>query len=338
MLNYCMDTEHPVLSHQVQAVNSLANVFDEVVVITGQLGTFQVSKNVRVISSNWTKEQPIRNFFKFMRVILPMLLTQEFTSIFSHMTEVQSALISPITKLLRIRHYLWYAHAHRSKYLVWCHFWLTGIITSTPGSCPIGGSKVHPIGQAINNEDFVFTAKEKLMLTEFIHIGRFDPSKRVENIIQAIMQIRSLGGDQRLKLIGSPSTNSAKIEAQKLKAKYSFAVSEGWLQFIDSIPRSSVTAYLLDSDVFIHSYIGSLDKTLVEATMIGLPVVTINPEYISQFGSWSMAVPVTLVDEVEALLACAPKELTFELQRRREYSVLSHSLLHWTDELSRILH
>ena len=95
---------------------------------------------------------------------------------------------------------------------------------------------------------------------------------------------------------------------------------------------------MLDSDVFIHSYIGSLDKTLVEATMIGLPVVTINPEYISQFGSWSKAVPVTLVDEVKALLACAPKELTFELQRRREYSVLSHSLLHWTDELSRILH
>ena len=72
--------------------------------------------------------------------------------------------------------------------------------------------------------------------------------------------------------------------------------------------------------------------------MIGLPVVTINPEYISQFGSWSKEVPITLVDEVKALLGCAPKELTFELQRRREYSVLSHSLVHWTYELSRILH
>ena len=125
VINYCMDVRHPVLSHQVQAVNALASEFDQVLVLTGQLGVCEVLPNVTVMSTNWVAKQPIRNSMRFLSIAIPIVITQRFVSVFSHMTEVQSALIAPVIKVLGIRHYLWYAHTTRSKYLVWCYFWLT---------------------------------------------------------------------------------------------------------------------------------------------------------------------------------------------------------------------
>jgi glycosyltransferase involved in cell wall biosynthesis len=332
-----MDSQHPVLSHQVEAIVALSSEFDEITVVTGQVGSYSVPSNVHVLSTNWTNHQPLRNSLKYLRVVLPQIFSGNFSAIFSHMTEVQSSLIAPLTKLLGISHYLWYAHAFRSKYLVWCHFWLTGIITSTSGSCPLKSTKVHPIGQAIDAEEFKFLARPRNELVKFVHIGRFDPSKNIESIIDAIIEIRLSRGEVSLALIGSPSTKLAELEAEKIRAKFRSAIEEGWLQFIDSIPRKSVMSYLTDSHVFIHSYIGSLDKSLIEATMMGIPVVTTNAEYIETFGTWSNEKPISLINEVESLLTYPPEEIDLVLQNRRIVCADSHSLSHWTAVLSQIL-
>ena len=338
VINYCMDVRHPVLSHQVQAVNALASEFDQVLVLTGQLGICEVLPNVTVISTNWVAKQPIRNSMRFLSIAIPIVITQRFTSVFSHMTEVQSALIAPIIKALRIRHYLWYAHTTRSKYLVWCYFWLTGIITSTVGSCPLSGVKIHPIGQAIDTADFALKSYRPKSLLNFIHIGRFDPSKKIVEIIQAVEESRKLGEDLSLTLVGSPSTQIAQISSEEILKKYEYAVGEGWLKFVQAIPRSAVASYLQDFDVFIHSYVGSLDKTIVEATMLGVPVVTVNLEYLLEFGGWSTSKNPTLIDEIRGLFSASRTDILIKLQQRQELAIKNHSLKHWTSELSRILH
>jgi glycosyltransferase involved in cell wall biosynthesis len=338
VINYCMDLEHPVLSHQVQAVNALSTEFDQVIVLTGRLGICEVSPNVKVISTNWIAKQPIRNSVKFLSAAIPIVITKKFNSIFSHMTEVQSALIAPLTRILGVRHYLWYAHTTRSRYLVWCHFWLTGIITSTAGSCPLSGSRIHPIGQAINTADFAIKKYKPKSLLNFIHIGRFDPSKNIENIIQAVESCRELGENLCLTLVGSPSNKIAEINAREITTKYDYAINEGWLKFVDAIPRSHVAKYLQDFDVFIHSYVGSLDKTIVEATMLGVPVVTVNPEYRLVFGGWSSNTNPTLLDEIRGLFSSSRTDVATKLQQRQLLSIKNHSLNNWTVELSRILH
>jgi len=325
VINYCMDSQHPVLSHQVEAVIALSREFHEITVVTGQVGLYSVPSNVRVVATGWTKQRPLMNSLNYLRVVLPLLISGNFSKIFSHMTEVQSSLIGPITKFMGIPHYLWYAHAFRSKYLVWCHFWLTGIITSTSGSCPLQSTKVHPIGQAIDEMEFSFLARSRIEFLNFVHIGRFDPSKKIESIIETIVEIRLSRGKANLVLIGSPSTQLAELEAAKIKVKFRFAIEEGWLKFIDSIPRKSVHCVLTESDVFIHSYMGSLDKTLIEATMAGIPVATTHPEYIEIFGAWSNQKPIALIHEINALLTYQPEELASELHRRRSLSVNSHS-------------
>ena len=332
-----MDENDPLLSHQIQAVNSLSQKFDMVYVVTGKVGKFSSPSNVHVFSSNWKTGERVRNTVKFLSIVLPIVIKRKPVSVFSHMTEVQTSLIAPLTKFFRIRHYLWYAHAHKSVYLSWARFWVTGIITSTKGSCPIQGPKVLVIGQAIDSEVYQFSSKESNDFNKLVHIGRFDPSKNIEHIIRSTKEFRKSNPNVSLTLIGEPSTLFAKKEAQKIIDKYNTEISEGWLNFKGSISRSNIHTELLKYDCFVHAYNGSLDKTLIEATMVGLPVATINPEYLTEFGNWSRTSPVSLLCELNALKKVKPKQLALELLNRRAISKTTHSLEHWSKELSDIL-
>ena len=337
VINYCMDEDDPLLSHQVQTVNSLSQKFEIVYVVTGRVGKFSSPSNVHVFSSDWRTGERVRNIIKFLFVVFPIVTKKNPVSVFSHMTEVQTSLIAPLTKFLRIRHYLWYAHAHKSVYLNWARFWVTGIITSTKGSCPIQGPKVFVIGQAIDSEVYRFSPRESNDFNKLVHIGRFDPSKNIEHIIRSTKEFRKCNPYVSLTLIGEPSTLFAKKEAQKILDKYHTEISEGWLNFKGSIPRSNIHTELLKYDCFVHAYSGSLDKTLIEATMVGLPIATINPEYLTEFGNWSRTSPVSLLGELNALKKAKSKQLALELLNRRAISKTMHSLEHWSKVLSDIL-
>jgi len=333
-----MDEEDHLLSHQIQAVNRLAENFVDVYVITGKIGKYKSPHNVHVLSSQWKPGSTILNALRFLSIAIPFIIKKRPTSIFSHMTEVQTSLLAPFTKLLGIRHYLWYAHTHPSLYLRWAKFWITGIITSTRGSCPIKGPKVLAIGQAIDPKDYKFIKLDSsYSLNNLVHIGRFDPSKNIEQIIRCVQEFRKVNPRISLTLIGQPSTVAAKIQAAQTIKKYEEEVKAGWLNFRNSIPRSEVSAELLKYDCFVHAYIGSLDKTLIEATMVGLPIATINPEYLGEFGSWSKSSQVSLLQELDAINRESLEGLGSELFNRRKTCDERHSIAHWSESLMDIL-
>jgi hypothetical protein len=114
-------------------------------------------------------------------------------------------------------------------------------------------------------------------------------------------------------------------------------ISNHWLNFSRSIPRNQFPEKMAENGCFFHAYIGSLDKTLVESTMLGVPVVTINPEYISLFGRWASAGTTNLVEEYRALRSISFKEIEGELARRRMIAVTNHSLTNWTSQLAHLL-
>jgi hypothetical protein len=256
------------------------------------------------------------------------------------MTSVQSAFISPITKILRLKHYLWYAHTSDNNYLRIANILTDGIITSTPGSCPVKGRNVFPIGQAVDSHIFKNSKGIKLPLTKMIHIGRLDPSKKIESVVSVVKNSRVSFGNLALKIIGSPSSERYEYYAVSLKSKFISEVNEGWLEFIPSIQRSQIPATLREESCFIHAFEGSLDKTLVEATLSGIPVATINKEYIEIFGSWSSLNPsrlLNLEDEFQALLLCNQVSLDNEISRRRKIAIDNHDLDGWITRLIGIL-
>ena len=334
VMNYAMDDNNPIFSHQAQAVQALSPYFHEVTVITGSVGIHSVPSNVKVISTHWVAGKKLVSVIKFL-VVASRHIFRKDVVIFSHMTEVQSALISPFTKVLRIPHWLWYAHKSKSKYLNWCAVALNGIITSTPGSCPISGNKVLPIGQGVNPADFMPSIDRPVFKTlNLIHVGRFDPSKNIPEIIQVCKKFDAAGTKLTFTQVGSPSTSDYRKIAERIIAEN---CNLPWLEFHPSVPRKDLSVMLSASFAMIHAYRGSLDKTLVEATMQEVPVITVNQEYLDIFGSWSKHRNPSLDSELEAVTRASSESLKKELSRRRTIALKSHSLNQWADSVAKIL-
>jgi glycosyltransferase involved in cell wall biosynthesis len=338
VFNFTMDSKHPLLSHQPDIAHLLAEFFDVVTVITND-GTSYKDGNLQVLSVGWKEGRKLRNLIRFYRNALPLIVRKRNNSvIFSHMTDLQSCLVGPFTTLLRVPHYLWYAHTHKSSYLKIANLFVDGIITSTKGSCPIESEKVFPIGQAIDEHFFKPSqAKDNSAVSRGVHVGRLDPSKNLDLIISAVATLRGQLPDLSFTQIGSPSTATAKLAFDSLQTKWHTAISEGWVTVRDSVTRQEIPSLLSNFDFFIHAYEGSLDKSLIEATMCKLPVITTNPEYLTEFGSWSSGVKISLVSEYLSLLTMDSASFTEEIDRRYKIALDRHSRARWVQSLVNLL-
>jgi glycosyltransferase involved in cell wall biosynthesis len=167
----------------------------------------------------------------------------------------------------------------------------------------------------------------------FLHFGRFDPSKNIREILSTCQELRENGFDIHFKQIGSASNLGYDQIAKKLQAEFH---SQQWASFFPSVSRAKIPLEVEEASVFIHAYRGSLDKTLVEATLQELPVVSVNPEYIKIFGSWTNESSPSLFDECKAFLNADINCVKEEISRRREIALKHHTLNNWADEISKM--
>jgi glycosyltransferase involved in cell wall biosynthesis len=340
ILTYEMDELSQVFSHQIGIVNEIAKYFDNVTVLTGKVGSYKVSKNVMVYSSNWKSGNRISSAFRFLILFLRLSLQKRFTVVFSHMASVQAAIISPITRVLGIKHYLWYTHKSDNFALRFCHFFTNGILTATLGSCPISSAKVFVVGHSIDTKLFTRKPDISFPIEKFVHVGRFDPSKNIDLIITALAESRSTNSAVTFSTIGEPSGPSNVAYYEKLTNQYLIGKSHGWINFQKSVPRNTLPQLLANFDCFVHAFKGSLDKAVLEATLVTLPVATINKEYLNIFGSWDLAnrdAEYSLEKEIEFLLSINKVDLIEELNRRYKIAQKDYELEGWARRVIEIL-
>ena len=340
ILTYEIDELSQVFSHQIGIVNELSKSFDKVTVLTGKIGSYNVSPNVRVYSSNWQSGKRIFSTTKFLLVFLKLVLTNSFTVVFSHMVSVQAALISPITRVLRIRHLLWYTHTSDNFALRVCNLFTNGILTATTGSCPLSSSKVHVIGHSIDTRIFKRKSSPNFPISSFVHVGRFDPSKNIRLIIETLQNLRVTKNDVSFTNIGLPSGEANATYYQNIISEFDRDKNLTWIKFESSVPRQTLPSILNNFDCFIHVFNGSLDKAVLEATFIGLPVVTVNPEYKKIFGSWNKGNRLsehTLLEELNFLLDLTKEELSAEIDRRFQIAQKDFELEGWARRVITIM-
>lgn len=339
VFNYAMDPADSVFSHQFDVVNELSKDFQNLTVITSKIGRNIPSVKYKIINGNWNDARSILSLIHFIFLFLKEILLRKPDIIFSHMTEVQSAVTSPFTKIFGIKHYLWYAHTSKSIYLRFSSLFVDGILTSTYGSCPIQKSNTFIIGQSIKPQQFQFHnhtfQKNKI---NFIHVGRMDPSKEIEKIIDLVTNYNLNIAEASLTLVGKPTKRSLDANyPQKILSK--IESSEFKINTLGNVERDKLSELFQNHDVFIHLFQGSLDKTLVEATFSGLPVVTVNKEYLRCFGTWgSLTVSQgDILTQMRECLKLSSNALEKELKRRRDIALQMHSFDKWMKNLTHIL-
>ena len=334
-----MNEENPIFGHQIDNVKVLCEYFSEVLVLTGESKYGVPADNCKVVSYEWIAGERAKSTLRFLRIFIGVIFNFKPNLVFSHMTEVQSALIAPLLRITPIRHYLWYAHKSKSIYLRWCNFWINGIITSTDGSCPIRSKKVFVVGQAIDPKLFPFAKRDFSKKNRVIHTGRLDPSKNIELIISVFNECFKKDKEATLTFVGEPSTSAAFLYIKNLRNRFANEIEDGRLIFLGNFPRTKLFNLLNKSDVFLHGFQGSLDKTVVEATLMGLPVITLNQEYLRQFGRWSLddSKSINLRDELLAYLNLEPADIELICEEKRRIALAKHSLQNWGKRVFEVL-
>jgi len=337
LVNYAMDEDSSIFSHQAESANEISNFFSEVFVLTSHAGDYPHKSNVHVVTTSWQRGRNFRNLVFFYRNFFQLIRRQDIDVIYCHMTDVQSALIAIPAKLLDIPHFLWYAHATKSFFLRFTSIFVTGLITSTSGSLPIHNSRVSIIGQGINPNKFKYKNREQYNFAKFVHFGRLDQSKRLAEIAEVVRAERIHNSRVTLSFFGNPSGPDSELYMEEILNGSGNMPSHQWLRVIPPVPRNSIGDLLEQFDVFIHAYLGSLDKTVLEATFVGIPVVTANPEYLSIFGSWNPLGFISLENEIEVLRTFHHLELASSLEVRRKIAETNHGLSNWAFQTAQIL-
>ena len=336
VVNHEISGENALLAHQNFVVSELARVYKNVVVLTGSHNGQSTLPNVKVVSTHWQSGRNLRNLWNLYKAFFIILPRVQKATFFFHMADLQAAFLSPLLRLMNIKSFLWYAHTHLSIYLRFANFWVDGIITSTSGSCPIKTSKVTAIGQGVDPNLFQTHIGTKLDCG--VHIGRLDASKNYGLIFDEFLRLQSKGLTKTLNIFGEPSRKESLEYLRELKFEYKLGISDGTLKFAGGISKKLVPSVLAASDYFIHAYTGSLDKTLIEATLSRIPVVTINQEYINEFGRWATPeTPLTLGVEFEALSRLSLDQRAAYLEFRYAHAASNHSLEHWVSKLVNLL-
>ena len=107
--------------------------------------------------------------------------------------------------------------------------------------------------------------------------------------------------------------------------------------FTDAIRRSDVPLKLSTSDIFVHAFIGSLDKSLIEATMGGLSVVTLNREFFHEFPECRPREISSLNQGLLELLELKPEERKAVNEAMQARAIANHSFENWILRLTFIL-
>jgi len=338
VVNYSMSSKSLVFSHQRQLVVALSQFFDSIDVFTTEITDETLPQNVNVFLLPWRAKSPFRNAVKVLSVLYPVILKNRKSIFFTHMADIHAALISPLTWGLKVRHVLWYAHARNSIYLVWASFFLTRILSSTSGSCTlkVNRRKILYINQGICQEDFSYYPRTLEGRKRILYYGRLDRSKNIHLFPEIITALNSKKLLFTLDIFGSPANLDSERYMNNLMSSLNSTNAHA-IYFKGPIQRHIIPAMAREYEIFLNLFSGSLDKTLIEATFMGLPVITWNREYCQQFGTWSGAPETESLDfilrELTYVKSLNSLELHVEIKRRLDLAVLCHSFDGWVKRL-----
>jgi len=334
-----MSSKSLVFSHQREVVHELSQFFEAVEVFTTEVSSEPLPRNVKVSHIPWKANSPLRNLITVLKLLYPVLARNRSSVLFTHMTDVHAAILAPLTWLLKMRHILWYAHAKNSKYLIWSSFFVSKIVSSTPGSCNLGINKrkVLYINQGIDSRNFPYYARSPKRLRKILYYGRLDQSKNIHMFPDLVFELNRSPNTYSIDIFGKP----ANLESEKyffdLASSHKAKGQKASITFHNPISRALIPEIAKIYDIFLNLFSGSLDKTLIETTFMGMPVITWNKEYCSQFGTWSNSTVSETLDfiimEFEFINSLKESELHIEIKRRLELAIRSHSFDGWINRL-----
>ena len=325
ILTQVVDRTHPVLGFFHRWIEFFAKECESIEVICLQAGVFDLPPNVTIHSLGKEKGGH-RIKYLWLLTCLLWQLRHKYDNVFVHMNQIYVVLAGWYWRLSGKLVGLWYAHGSASMSLRMAAWWAHYIFSSTHFGFPLTGrsinQKVIVTGQGIDIH--LFSPQVKAKDIDLLTISRLSPTKDLESVLLVLKKLQT-DSVVRLTIIGAAAQRSDQEYVEKLKEQ---AASLGLVNLIDwegPVANDKLPDYLQRAKVFVHaSRTGSLDKTLLEPLLIGVPVVTLAAGARSlPLGNWQVTEIDEMTQVISGLLQRQPAKKIKQLQ---DFVINNHSL------------
>jgi glycosyltransferase involved in cell wall biosynthesis len=286
-----VDREDAVLGFFCDWISELAKYYEKIEVLCLSKGSFDLPTNVRVYSLGKESKKPVRSdslrrqarrikyLFKYLAYIKKR--KNDYDEVLVHMIPLYAVLGAVIWRPAKKRVSLWYAHGHVPFGLKLSEKLVDHIFTANRESCRVDSQKVIILGHGIDTEKFepIIREKRKDGFFRIISIGRIAPIKDYETLIRAIGVIvkKYRRREVRCQIIGAALLDQHENYFHKLRRLVAEENLEKYLEFVGSVPYTNIIQYFSEADIMASaSRTGSLDKAMLEAMSMKLPVLSCN--------------------------------------------------------------
>ena len=323
-------------------IEEFARHCESVIVVCLQKGEYHLPPNVKILSLGKEKKYSrilyLWNFYKYI-----FLERHNYDGVFVHMNKEYVLLGGLLWKLLKKKVTLWYAHGRTDWILQVAEKIVDIIFTSTKSGCRLNSPKIKIVGQGIDVDFFapVESSAPNHKVFKIITIGRLSPVKDYPTLIKAVEMLVAEGVHLDVSVVGGSVLAEDALFPSFLKKIAEEKKLDSTIHFLGGKSNQEVLPYLRESDLFVNmSHTGSLDKAVLEAMAVGLPVLTCNEALEDVLGNYreilmypkgnyaALAKKIKMITELSSIKR---EQITREL---REMVVKNHSL---SDFIKKIL-
>lgn len=278
LYNLSVNKKNPALSFTTDWIEELSKKFNEIDILTLDIGEYDLPKNVNVFSINNFGRFKALKIFNFYFIFFRLLISKKPNYCFSHMNTLFIVMSGFFLKILGIKTSLWYAHPSKNTKLNIANLFSDTIITSLKSSYPIFHLNCKVIGQAIDTNLFKNKPIKKSQDLPIIFVGRVSRSKRIDLLIENFKQLGSI--PNQLHIYGPEITNDDKKYKSELIEILDKLHLKGKVLFKGSVDRKNLPQIYSNSVMHINlTPKGFGDKVALESMSCGIPTLYANSDF-----------------------------------------------------------
>jgi len=264
IVTQAVDENDPVLGFFCGWLAEFSKHFETIAVVTLRAGDYRLPQNVSV---HPLKGGRVQRLFRYWHLLFS--LRKEYTHVFVHMSPEFAIAGAPAWLVLGKKTALWYNHTQKS-FRLWLAARLVKIIFHTSpyaASARFSHSRRMPAG--IDTELFKPSGAPKDPAGVYFQ-GRVAPAKRVDELCEAVREVRGKGIPAVLTAAGPEDVRYGK----ELRERYRDLIKEKALVFLG--PRKNTDTPLFYSAARVSVNLtasGNYDKTVLESMACETPTI-----------------------------------------------------------------
>ncbi|MEM7333425.1 MAG: glycosyltransferase [Chloroflexota bacterium] len=285
MMTQAIDLDHPVMGFAHQWVNTLAQHFEHVHVISRLGGRMDMATNVTVhaYAKPSKKDIPHQRHLFFHKKLAKLILGNQVDTVFIHMSPKWVTMSFPYAKLKGLPIALWYTHSAVNGRLKLADKLVNQVFTASKESYRLNSPHLTVMGHGIDINQFLpVDAADKINgRFQIIMPGRLSPAKQPHLLIEAIQQLpRQIQNQICCQFLGTAANDEDFDYEKSLHEQVTAQKLSNVIQFLGAVPYENIIPHYQQADLVINlSKTNSLDKTVLEAMACSVPTLTSNPAF-----------------------------------------------------------